>query len=325
MSAAAPPPDPARRLPASLLANPHLARWIKFLPDETARIATGKVEIGQGVVTAIAQIAAEELGLPLERVVVLSGDTDEGPDELYTSSSLSISVSGASVRLVCAEARALLLERAALRLNCSPEELSVNDGAFFQNGEATGFTYWSVAPEVDWSREATGRAVPKAVGAYEIVGRSVPRRDLPAKLSGPPSFTTWRRPTCCMPARYASRAAARRWHRWTRLRSARPPAAKSRSCGRLISSPSSASTRPRPKRPAPPRPNMRAGTAPAPSTPRKKRRSRSGTDRRLTANWARRRTRRHPGNWSRRLSRAPMWRTPRWRPPARWRGSRKAT
>ena len=184
MSAAAPPPDSARRLPASLLANPHLARWIKFLPDETARIATGKVEIGQGVVTAIAQIAAEELGLSLDRVVVLSGDTDEGPDELYTTSSLSISVSGASVRLVCAEARALLLERAALRLNCSPEELSVNDGAFFQNGEATGFTYWSVAPEVDWSREATGRAAPKAVGAYEIVGRSVPRRDLPAKLVG---------------------------------------------------------------------------------------------------------------------------------------------
>ena len=184
MSAAAPPPDPARRLPASLLANPHLDRWIRFLPDETARIATGKVEIGQGVVTAIAQIAAEELGLSLERVVVLSGDTDEGPDELYTTSSLSISVSGASVRLVCAEARALLLERAALRLNCSPEELSVNDGAFLRNGEATGFTYWGVAPEVDWSREATGRAVLKAVGSYEIVGRSVPRRDLPAKLSG---------------------------------------------------------------------------------------------------------------------------------------------
>ena len=273
MSAAAPPPDPARRLPASLLANPHLDRWIRFLPDETARIATGKVEIGQGVVTAIAQIAAEELGLSLERVVVLSGDTDEGPDELYTTSSLSISVSGASVRLVCAEARALLLERAALRLNCSPEELSVNDGAFLRNGEATGFTYWSV-------------------------GRSVPRRDLPA---------------------------ARRWHRSTRLRSARPPAPKSRSCGRLISSPSSAPTRPRPRRPAPPRPSMRAGTALAPSTPRKKRRSRSGTGRRLTVNWARRRTRRHPGNWSRRLSRAPMWRTPRWRPPARWRGSRKAT
>ena len=184
MSAAMPPHAPARQLPASLLANPRLERWIKFLPDETARIASGKVEIGQGVVTAIAQIAAEELDLPLERVAVLSGDTDEGPDELYTTSSQSISVSGASVRLVCAEARALLLERAALRLNCSQEDLLIEAGAFIRNGEATDVTYWSVAPEIDWSREATGRGRPKAVGSYKIVGRSVPRRDLPAKVSG---------------------------------------------------------------------------------------------------------------------------------------------
>ena len=184
MSAAMPPHAPAQKLPASLLANPRLERWIKFLPDETARIASGKVEIGQGVVTAIAQIAAEELDLPLERVAVLSGDTDEGPDEHYTTSSRSISVSGASVRLVCAEARALLLERAALRLNCSQEDLSIEAGAFIRNGEATDVTYWSVAPEIDWSRETTGRAGPKAVDNYKIVGRSVPRRDLPAKVSG---------------------------------------------------------------------------------------------------------------------------------------------
>ncbi len=184
MSAATPPPDSVPELPASLLANPHLERWIKFLPDETVRIATGKVEIGQGIVTAIAQIAAEELDLALERVAVLSGDTDEGPDELYTTSSLSISVSGASVRLVCAQTRALLLERAALRLNCSPAELSVEDGVFLRDGESTGTTYWSLAPEIDWRREVTGRAVAKAIGDYKIVGRSVPRRDLPAKLSG---------------------------------------------------------------------------------------------------------------------------------------------
>lgn len=171
-------------LPQSLQTNPRLDRWIKFLPDQRARIATGKVEIGQGVVTAIAQIAAEELDLPLERVEILSGDTDEGPDEMYTTSSLSISMSGGSVRLVCAEARALLLEQAALRLNCSPAELTVADGAFLQNGEASGLTYWNVAGEIDWSREVTGAAAPKAVGDYTIVGQDVPRRDLPAKLSG---------------------------------------------------------------------------------------------------------------------------------------------
>ena len=77
-------------LPASLIENPRLDRWIRFQPDRTVRIATGKVEIGQGAVTAIGQIAADELDVPFDRIKMLSGDTTEGPDELYTSSSLSI-------------------------------------------------------------------------------------------------------------------------------------------------------------------------------------------------------------------------------------------
>ena len=79
----------APALPASLVENPRLDRWIRFLPDRTVRIATGKVEIGQGVVTALGQIAADELDLPLGRVTILSGDTVHGPDEMYTTSSLS--------------------------------------------------------------------------------------------------------------------------------------------------------------------------------------------------------------------------------------------
>lgn len=173
-----------RPLPPSLATNPRFDRWIRFLPDSTVRIATGKVEIGQGIVTAIGQIAAEELDLPLERVTVLSGDSDEGPDEQYTSSSLSIMVGGASVRLVTAEARSLLASRAALRLNCSPDDLEVEDGAFLRNGEATGLDYWTVAGEVDWSQPVQGTARPKATGTHRIVGRSVPRLDLPAKLTG---------------------------------------------------------------------------------------------------------------------------------------------
>ena len=61
-------------LPASLVENPRLDRWIKFEADRTVRIATGKVEMGQGIFTAIGQIAAEELDVPLGRVAVLSGN-----------------------------------------------------------------------------------------------------------------------------------------------------------------------------------------------------------------------------------------------------------
>ncbi|MBM3649462.1 MAG: xanthine dehydrogenase family protein molybdopterin-binding subunit [Alphaproteobacteria bacterium] len=171
-------------LPQSLVDNPRLDRWIAFLPDRTVRIATGKVEMGQGVVTAIGQIAADELDMPLDRVVVLSGDTVTGPDEQYTTSSLSVEMSGGSVRLVCAEVRAKALERAALRLNCSRDDLSVVDGAFRQNGQPTGQDYWTVAAEIDLAQAVTGNAPTKPSASYRVVGQSVPRIDLPAKLTG---------------------------------------------------------------------------------------------------------------------------------------------
>ncbi|MBS0523446.1 MAG: xanthine dehydrogenase family protein molybdopterin-binding subunit [Proteobacteria bacterium] len=174
----------APNLPTSLVDNPRLDRWIHFNPDRTVRVASGKVEIGQGVLTALSQIAADELDVPLDRVRLLSGDTDHGPDEMYTTSSLSIQMSGSSIRLVCAEVRAKALGRAALRLNCNPDDLTVVDGQFLQNGEATGQDYWTVAGEIDFSQAPTGEAKPKKADAYKIVGKDVPRLDLPAKVTG---------------------------------------------------------------------------------------------------------------------------------------------
>jgi len=163
----------APALPTSLLDNPRLDRWIHFQPDRTVRIATGKVEIGQGVVTAIGQIAADELDVPLDRIAVLSGDTTHGPDELYTTSSLSIEMSGGSVRLVCAEVRAKALERAALRLNCSRDDLTVADGQFLQNGAATGQDYWTVAAEIDLSQAVTGTSPPKPAAGGRMIASIV--------------------------------------------------------------------------------------------------------------------------------------------------------
>ncbi|MBI1773749.1 MAG: xanthine dehydrogenase family protein molybdopterin-binding subunit [Proteobacteria bacterium] len=174
----------APSLPASLIENPALDRWIRFLADRTVRVATGKVELGQGIVTAIAQIAAEELDVPVDRIRVLSGDGAEGPDEVYTTGSQSIEVSGASVRLVCAEVRQRVLARLAQRLNCGRDELAVAEGRFFHNGTPTGHDYWSFAPEVDLESKITGRAATKPVAAYRLVGTSLPRLDLPAKLAG---------------------------------------------------------------------------------------------------------------------------------------------
>ncbi len=174
----------ATTLPASLATNPSPAKWLRFDPDRTVHLAVGKVEIGQGVLTALTQIAAEELDVPLAALRILSGDTDLAPDEGSTTSSLSIEVGGTSLRLITAEVRARMIGRLAQRLNCAPEDITVVDGAFFRGGQPTGQDYWSVAPEVDLVRDADGSAAPKPIGSYRVVGRSVPRRDLPAKVAG---------------------------------------------------------------------------------------------------------------------------------------------
>ncbi len=145
----------------SLRDNPRLDRWLRFEDDRTVRVATGKVELGQGILTALAQIAAEELDLGLDQVRVMSGNSVEGPGEGYTASSWSVEHSGAAIRAVCAEVRAMALDRAALRLNAAPEELAIRNGSFLRDGAATGLDYWHVAPELDLTAEATGTARPK--------------------------------------------------------------------------------------------------------------------------------------------------------------------
>ena len=171
-------------LPLSIQNNRRLEKWIRFGPDRSVRLAVGKVELGQGNVTALAQIAADELDVSLARIAVLSGDTQDAPDEGQTTSSQSIEVSGRSVRLVSAELRARVLDRLARRLNCSPAELSVEDGVFRRGDAPTGHDYWNFIAAEDFARDIEGTATPKPHTAYRVVGRPVPRRDLPAKVSG---------------------------------------------------------------------------------------------------------------------------------------------
>jgi nicotinate dehydrogenase subunit B len=171
-------------LPLSIVNNRRLEKWLRFQTDRTVRLAVGKVEIGQGVLIALSQIAAEELDVGLDRIDILAGDTADAPDEGSTSSSQSIEVSGRSVRLVSAELRARVLGRLAQRLNCAAEDLSIEDGVFFQDGNPTGHDYWTFAGPEDFTAEIAGSAVPKPPSAYRIVGQPIPRRDLVAKVTG---------------------------------------------------------------------------------------------------------------------------------------------
>jgi nicotinate dehydrogenase subunit B len=171
-------------LPLSIQNNRRMERWIRFEADRTVRLAVGKVELGQGNVTALAQIAADELDVDLARISVLSGDTEDAPDEGQTTSSQSIEVSGRSVRLVSAELRARILDRLARRLNCSPAELTVDDGVFRRGDAPTGHDYWNFFAAEDFAEEILGTAAPKPHTDYRYVGKPLPRRDLPAKVTG---------------------------------------------------------------------------------------------------------------------------------------------
>src|SRR5436190_8826623 len=169
------------RLPGSLENNRRLDAWIRINADGSATIFAGKVELGQGILTALAQIAAEELDLPLSRIEMISGDTARTPDEGHTSGRQSLEFGGTAIRLASAEARALLVAQAARKLNVAPDTLTVSDGVI---GAPDGrkISYGALAAELDLHREATGKVAPKSPDKHRIVGRSVPRRDIPAKV-----------------------------------------------------------------------------------------------------------------------------------------------
>jgi nicotinate dehydrogenase subunit B len=173
-------------LPRSLADNPRLDRWIGFELDRTVRLATGKVELGQGVLTALVQIAAEELDVDPSRVRIVSGDTERAPNEGYTTGSMSIEMSGGSIRLVCAEVRRLFVQKLAAELRCDPAELAVVDGKFLRGQGDTGYDYWRLAAQVDLARDATGSAPVKHASEHHVIGRNFPRLDLAEKLAGAP-------------------------------------------------------------------------------------------------------------------------------------------
>ena len=131
--------DARLRRAGSLEKNPRLSQWLRLERDGTISVFSGKVEIGQGILTALAQIAAEELGVPLERIRMVTANTSLSPNEGVTSGSLSIQDSGAALRRACSHARALLLERAAERLGASTGDLKVDNGTVEAAGRMTNF------------------------------------------------------------------------------------------------------------------------------------------------------------------------------------------
>ena len=175
-------------LSPSLQRNPDLDSWVRIDDGGTVTLFTGKVELGQGVRTAIARIGAEELDVSLARIRVQTADTAHGPNELLTVGSGSMEESGRAMRQAAAEARRHLLELAAEHLGVGSDQLEVDDGTVSAPGLDRRTTYWELFGGKRFGRAVTGDVEPKQPADYRIVGKAAERIDLAAIVTGTARF-----------------------------------------------------------------------------------------------------------------------------------------
>jgi CO/xanthine dehydrogenase Mo-binding subunit len=158
--------------------------WLAVDSNGDVTIYVGKVELGTGIMTALAQIAAEELDVPFARVTVIQGDTDLTPDQGYTAGSQSLQSSRPVLQQAAAEARAILLDRASDRLGVPSTELRVRDGVIVAASDASKSVPYGALVDEPFMRELNGEAPLKPTQEYSIVGQPVQRVDIPAKVTG---------------------------------------------------------------------------------------------------------------------------------------------
>jgi nicotinate dehydrogenase subunit B len=176
-AAAAPSP------PGSLKGDPFLDAWIRIDADGSITVFTGKVELGQGFKTAFQQIAAEELDVAFESLVVITADTRRTANEGYTSGSHSMQDSGTAIQNAAAQVRELLVAAAARRFDLPAEALRTDNGAVLSpDGRRLGYGDLVGADMLHVQAQPTSKL--KDPATFKVMGRSVPRVDIPAKVTG---------------------------------------------------------------------------------------------------------------------------------------------
>jgi nicotinate dehydrogenase subunit B len=150
--------------------------------DGNVTVYSGKVDLGTGVRTALTQIAAEELDLPIERVSIIQGDTALTPDQGLTVGSLTIQNGGMQIRQAAATARKALLEMSAQRLGVAPAALVVSNGTITAADKSV--TYGELVGGRTFARKLDKDTPVKDPATYTNVGKSVPRLDIRDKAAG---------------------------------------------------------------------------------------------------------------------------------------------
>lgn len=187
-------------LPGSLQDTPRLDSWIRLDADGKATVFTGKAELGQGVRTALWQIAAEQLRIRPADLTLQTADTGQTPDEGFTAGSQSLSESGTAIAHAAAEVRGLLLRRASERLGVEASGLTAEDGTIHAP-DGRSLSYGALVEGLDLALDATPNA-PLVGGAdRRLIGQPIPRLDLPAKLTGREAYLQDFRPEGLVHAR----------------------------------------------------------------------------------------------------------------------------
>jgi nicotinate dehydrogenase subunit B len=181
--------DGQAQLPGSLHTNRRLSQWLAFEEPGLVQVFTGKVELGQGILTALQLLAAEELDMPLSAVHVRSASTGHGPDEGMTSGSLSVQDSGSALRQACAEVRAMALLRAAALAGQPAHTITMREGRFRSAQGLDLGDYSTLLQGVNLDIECAGTARPKAAAERRLLGQaSTARLDLADKVFGQARF-----------------------------------------------------------------------------------------------------------------------------------------
>jgi CO/xanthine dehydrogenase Mo-binding subunit len=178
-----------------------LDTWIAIAPDGRVTAFFGKMDMGQGVDVAVAQFVADELDVAFEKVGVIMGDTALTVNQGGASGSTGVQEGAPQLRNAAAEARRVLVEAAARQWNVAPETLTVDDGVIaakdgkkISYAELIGGRYFNTG--LEWNKKignalkVKGKAQPKKVADYKIVGKSHPRSDVPAKVYGTMNYVT---------------------------------------------------------------------------------------------------------------------------------------
>ncbi|HUP05680.1 MAG TPA: molybdopterin cofactor-binding domain-containing protein [Caldimonas sp.] len=177
---------PVAQLPGSLKSEPFIDGWIRIDALGGITVFTGKAELGQGIKTALIQVAAEQLLVDPRRVAIVAADTERTPDEGYTAGSHSMQDSGTAIRLAAAQTRAILASRAAMRFGVGVEDVLLRDGVASAGVHRAGYGEL-VTGEVLHVR-ARADAPLRDPRSHFVSGKAWSRIDIPAKVSGAAAY-----------------------------------------------------------------------------------------------------------------------------------------